>query len=77
MKKYIVAFLLLISLNLQGQDKTLPGAENTRVEMADNMRKEGKIYVVVAVVMAILGGLIIYAIVIDRKVARIEKKLEE
>ena len=69
--------MIFFSLNLQAQEQTLPGAESTKVEMADTMRKEGKIYVVVAVVVAILSGLLIYAALIDRKVARLEKKLEE
>lgn len=69
--------MIFFSLNLQAQEQALPGAESTKVEMADTMRKEGKIYVVVAVVVAILGGLLIYAALIDRKVARLEKKLEE
>ncbi|MGI9543354.1 MAG: CcmD family protein [Cyclobacteriaceae bacterium] len=77
MKKLILILLIFLSLNLQAQEPTLPGAENTKVEMADTMRQEGKIYVVVAVVVAILSGLLIYTVVIDRKVARLEKKLEE
>ena len=77
MKKLILILLIFFSLNLQAQEQTLPGAESTKVEMADTMRQEGKIYVVVAVVLAILGGLLIYTVVIDRKVARLEKKLEE
>jgi CcmD family protein len=47
------------------------------VEMADTMRSEGKIYVVVAILLVILAGLIIYVFTIDRKATRLEKKLEE
>jgi hypothetical protein len=47
------------------------------VEMADTMRSEGKIYVVVAILTVILLGLVTYLITIDRKVARLEKKLNE
>ncbi|HWA34301.1 MAG TPA: hypothetical protein VG737_09245 [Cyclobacteriaceae bacterium] len=47
------------------------------VEMADNMRSEGKIYVVVAILLLILAGLIGYLILIDRKATRLERKLEE
>jgi CcmD family protein len=46
-------------------------------EMADTMRSEGKIYVVVAILLIIFGGLIGYLVMLDRKVARIEKKLTE
>ena len=44
------------------------------VEMADLMRSNGKIYVVVAVLLVIFIGLAIFLISIDRKVARLEKE---
>ena len=47
------------------------------VEMADIMRSEGKIYVVVAILLVILGGLLIYILAIDKKATRLEKKLED
>jgi CcmD family protein len=46
-------------------------------EMADTMRSEGKIYVVVAILLIIFAGLIVYLVMLDRKVTRIEKKLTE
>lgn len=42
-------------------------AQTASVEMADTMRSNGKIYVVVAVVLLILVSLFIYLIRIDRK----------
>ncbi len=42
-------------------------------EMADTMRSNGKIYVVVAVCLTILIGLFIYVLVVDRKVSRMER----
>jgi CcmD family protein len=47
------------------------------IEMADTMRSEGKIYVVVAILLLIFAGLIGYLILLDRKITRIEKKLPE
>jgi len=47
------------------------------VEMADVMRSNGKIYVVVSVLLAILIGLIVYLISIDRKLSRLEKELKQ
>ena len=44
------------------------------VEMADVMRSNGKIYVVVAVLLIIFSGLAIFLIRIDRKVRRLEKE---
>lgn len=49
------------------------GAQETAPN-ADLMRSNGKIYVVVAVVLTILAGLIIYVASIDRKISRIEKR---
>lgn len=42
-------------------------------EMADVMRSEGKIYVVLAVVLTIFAGIIIYLVRLDRKISRLEK----
>ena len=42
-------------------------------EMADLMRSNGKIYVVVAVCLTILIGLFIYVFTVDRRVRRMEK----
>jgi len=49
-------------------------AQNNDIEMADTLRSSGKIYVVVAVLLIILTGLIIFLIRIDRKVNKLEKK---
>lgn len=46
-------------------------------EMADAFRAEGKIYVVVAIVLIVLAGLITYLFMLDRKMTRLEKMLQE
>jgi CcmD family protein len=43
------------------------------VGMADEMRSNGRIYVVVAVMLTILTGLIIYLVRLDRKISKWEK----
>lgn len=43
-------------------------------EMADVMRSNGKIYVVVGVLSIILLGIIIYLISLDKKIQRVEKE---
>ena len=48
-------------------------AQDAKPEMADLMRSNGKIYVVVAVCLTILIGLFIYVFFIDRKITRLEK----
>ena len=69
MKKKIIAllFIFLAPLLLVAQD----------VKMADAMRSEGKIYVVVAILLVILFGLIGYLVILDRKISRSEKRLDE
>lgn len=41
--------------------------------MADVMRSEGKIYVVIAVILTIFAGIIIYLVRLDRKISKLEK----
>jgi len=60
-------FAMMLSITLWAQE----------VEMADTLRSEGKIYVVVTILLIILIGLIAYLIMIDRKASRMEKKLED
>jgi membrane protein DedA with SNARE-associated domain len=43
------------------------------VQMADGMRAEGKIYVVVAIILIVLAGLIAYLVMLDRKINKLEK----
>ncbi len=47
------------------------------VEMADTMRSNGKIYVVVGIILIILVGLIGYLFLMDRKINRLEKELDK
>jgi len=64
--KYILSLsLLLINLLLMAQ---------AEVEMADTMRSNGKIYVVVVIVAIIFIGIVAYLIYIDRKLSKLEKK---
>jgi hypothetical protein len=42
--------------------------------MANLMRSNGRIYVVIAVILTILGGLLFYLIRLDRKISRMEKQ---
>ncbi|MDB5271274.1 MAG: hypothetical protein JWP58_4314 [Hymenobacter sp.] len=45
-------------------------------EMADALRANGKIYVVVAAVVIIVAGLLFYLISLDRKVSKLEKEIK-
>jgi CcmD family protein len=44
------------------------------VEMADVMRSNGKIYVVVAVIAIIFIGLMVYLVCMDKRVKKLEEK---
>ena len=68
MKKFIYIFLLMTIgtiVNAQG------------AEMADVMRSNGKIYVVVGIILIVLIGLITYLFMLDRKITKLENKLSD
>ena len=69
MNKFKTFFLGIFSLLVCN----IAGAQD-RPEMADVMRSNGKIYVVVAVCLLILLGLFFYVWTIDRKITKIEKQ---
>jgi CcmD family protein len=69
-KRILLALTLLISnLVLFAQDNS------GGVEMADTFRQNGKIYVVVAVILIIFAGIIIYLVRLDRKISKLEKNI--
>ncbi|GAB3782598.1 hypothetical protein GCM10028818_38800 [Spirosoma horti] len=47
------------------------------IEMADRLRADGKIWVVVAVIAAVFTGIIIYLIRLDRQIGKLEKDVQE
>lgn len=68
--------MLLSSLVAQAQDKiavTAADYSNKEVEMADVMRSDGKIYVLVGIIVLIFIGLLAYLIQTDRRVSKLEK----
>ena len=79
MKKLIIVFLFTLSALSYGQDKiaiTEDDYSNNKIEMADGIRADGKIYVVVAIVLVILFGLLGYITMIDRNLSKLEKEHE-
>jgi K+-transporting ATPase A subunit len=67
MKKIIFALMMLLSsIQLFAQEG--------QIEMADTMRSNGKIYVVVICIVIILAGLLIYLFSLDKRLKKIEKK---
>jgi CcmD family protein len=79
MKKIIILLFITLSLSAFAQkdqyEITAEDYDNNTIEMADTMRSNGKIYVVVAVVMIVFIGLIGYTITIDRKISKLEKEV--
>jgi len=68
---------LNFSVRAQKLEVTESDYINTKVEMADTFRKEGKIYTVVAIVVTVMAGIFIYAFLIDRRLAVLEKELKK
>lgn len=66
-KTFIALFFLLATMAGFAQDNT--------VEMADTMRSNGKIYVVIAVILTIFAIIILYLIRLDRKISKLEKTI--
>jgi CcmD family protein len=80
MKKLFTFLLLAFSLTALAQEKIPVNASdysNSSVEMADLMRSEGKIYVLVAIIVIVFVGIIVYLISTDRKISQIEKNLPQ
>ena len=61
----LMAAMLLLSTTAKAQD------------MADTMRGNGKIYVVVLVLATIFAGIIGFLIYLDRKIARLERDTDQ
>lgn len=71
MKKHLKLFLATLFMMV-----CLTSNAQNEVEMADSMRAEGKIYVVVAIILIILCGLVAYLFLLDRKVKKLQDLLD-
>lgn len=68
MKKLVsLVIMMLCFVAVKAQD-------GQSVEMADKMRSEGKIYVVIGTIVIVFAGLAIYLFSIDRRLKKIEKE---
>lgn len=47
----------------------------SKTAFGDTMRSSGRIYVVLAVILTILAGLILYLVRLDRKITKVEKEM--
>jgi CcmD family protein len=71
--KKIASLLLLLLVCFVASSQENAGDQ---VEMADALRSNGKIYVVVAVVIVILLGLFVYLWRLDRKISKLERDIK-
>lgn len=62
-KTLIITTFFLFSLFVKAQG----------TPMSDLMKENGKIYVVIAVMLTILAGLVLYLVRLDRKISKLEK----
>ena len=60
----ITIYILMISVSFASAE----------TEMADTMRSNGKIYVVVTVLATIFAGIFAYLVLLDRKISKLEKE---
>ena len=70
-KRVVMAKKALITIFLLLATTTFSMAET---EMADTMRSNGKIYVVVVVLATIFAGIFAYLVYLDRKISKLEKE---
>lgn len=66
--KTIYTFAAILLFNVVATAQEVAAEEN------DVMRSNGKIYVVMAVVLTIIIGLFIYVSSLDKKISKLEKK---
>lgn len=53
------------------------GQTTEKPEMAEGLKANGMIYIVVIVLLIVFAGIVLYLVSIDRKLNRIEKELKK
>ena len=74
MKNIVLRYLFIICFALS---PSIIWANGQEVMMSEILMKDGKIYVVLSVILTILFGLIGYLIYLDRKISNLEKDLNK
>jgi hypothetical protein len=72
MIKRILSFVFLLSTLFSSAQES-----SESPQMADAFRSEGKIYVVITVIGIIFTALVIFLILIERKVSKLEKQINK
>jgi hypothetical protein len=81
MKNNIIIFgfwLLLHLFPLHAEARILQNTPvaDTSIEMADQLRADGKIYIVVAIIVLIFAGIVFYLVLLEKKINRLEKEIK-
>lgn len=74
----VIIVMVLSSYFTKAQEKvkiTEEDYNNQSIEMADEFRANGKIYVLTGIILIVAVGMIVYLVMIDKKVTRLEKQL--
>jgi surface polysaccharide O-acyltransferase-like enzyme len=69
-KRSLILFLLSLT-------SFFASAQDNGPQMADGMRADGKIYVVIGVLSIVFISLIVFLILQERKIARLEKQIKK
>ncbi|MFN6946647.1 MAG: CcmD family protein [Cytophagaceae bacterium] len=78
MRRLFYILFLMISFTAVGQNgasKEKSALAQMEIEMADALREDGKIYVVVAVIVLIFIGILFYLITLDKKITKVEESI--
>ncbi len=73
---FLRIFFFIAGICLAGTVNAQDSLSREAPRMAEGMRANGKIYVVVSVLIIILSGLFIYLIRLDRKISRLERNMK-
>lgn len=69
-KRSFVSLLLTLS-------SFFASAQDNGPQMADGMRSDGKIYVVIGVLSIVFISIVVFLILQERKIARLEKQIKK
>lgn len=69
MIKKILSFLFLLIC-------MITNAQSSEPQMADTFRQEGKIYVVITVIAMIFVALVVFLVILERKLKNLENKIK-
>lgn len=76
LQQLFVGFVILCLIIFLPALASAQSSSESQIEMADAMRSNGKIYVVVLVIGILFTGLFIFAIRTDSKVTKLEKEVK-